>query len=130
MRGEQADALARCMASIDEGLRQITAHMRQRRERCTLAVETWVIPANGVLTRDWATPYASVTVANQGAQPMTVVSGTPGDVAPVNGPGAAVVMAGKAAAWNLAGYTLTIYGTAGDRVTLSVSTAEQPPAFG
>lgn len=130
MRREDSAALGQCLVSIEQGLGTITEHMRIRGTSCTLAVETWFIPPSGALSRDWAVPFASVAVANHSStDPVTVISGTGQNVPPTSGPGMAYIRALGAAAWNLSGYSLTIYGKAGELVTLSVFTREQPPAW-
>lgn len=126
---EDRAALGACLAQIEQGLSQITSSIRFLQKRCTLAVETWTLDTTGVLSRDWGVPFLSVAIANHGAADMTAVSGPAGNTAVTSGAGVALVKAGRAGCWPLYGNSLTIYGTAGDRLTLAVFTREQPPAW-
>lgn len=83
-----------------------------------------------------AGPAYSATIygltAAVAAQPLTLVAGTAGGTAaPANGPGVAVIPAGKGGVFNLRGHSLTIWGgTPGDVVTLQAFTHPQPPSWG
>lgn len=96
-----------------------------------LATETLIFPATGVIARDWTVPYGSVAVHNGSgtSQKVTVTNQGHGDRAPVSGLGVVPVPAGAAVTANLSGRTLTLYGTPGERVVLSVFTKSQPPAW-
>lgn len=98
----------------------------------TLTTETVVIPASGVVERTYQGGYGSVTIANPGAGSVTVSSSSGGDPAkpPTSGVGVFVVPTGRFATLPLRGHSLTIYGTAGATVVLSVSAKPLPPAFG
>lgn len=122
--------LGACLAGINHGLREITSKLQYAMDRKTLSVETWTIPTTGRIERSWNVPYRSVAIQHHGnTDPITVCSSPSQDDPPPDGPGTALLEANGAACWNLAGYDLTIYGTAGDRVTISVFTCEQPPAW-
>lgn len=95
-----------------------------------LAVETWQFDPAGIITRSWHVPYAAVAVDNHSTQPITATSGPPAASAPSSGQGVAVLPGSSAAVCELAGRTLTLYGTPGDSVTLQVFTDTQPPAYG
>jgi hypothetical protein len=98
-------------------------------QTAVLSAETWPLDANGILTRDWRVPFRSVAVASHSADPITVASGDPLQ-APPTGVGVVVIDAMKSSVCNIAGRSLTIYGTAGDLVTIQVFSQTQPPAWG
>lgn len=94
-----------------------------------LLTETLILDASGVASRDWSVPYGSVAVHNAGADPLTLVNGPAAGAAPVAGVGVVVVPSGAGVTANMTGRMLTLYGTAGAGVILSVFTRPQPPAF-
>lgn len=99
-----------------------------------LAVISGVIPAGGVITFDhFHAPFAAVAVnvVSTGATGITIVAGTvAGPGAPGPGPGVAFLPANKGGVWNLRGNALTIWGTAGDTVTVQAFTRPQPATWG
>ena len=95
-----------------------------------LATETIVIPAAGVVSRQWRVPFGSVAVANHGAGTLTMNPGPAQGQAPTSGPGVVKVAGYTGVTVNVAGRDLTIYGTPGALVVLSVFANPQPPAFG
>lgn len=94
-----------------------------------LGTETTALNAAGVASRDWVVPFGSIAVHNGGAGPLTISTAPLAETAPLTGTGVVVIPSGAAAVVNLAGRTLTLYGTAGARVVLSVFTKAQPPAW-
>jgi len=94
-----------------------------------LTTETLILDADGRASRDWSVPYGSVAVHNAGADTLTIVNGTPAAAAPMSGVGVVVIPSGSAMTANMAGRSLSLYGTAGACVVLSVFTRPQPPAF-
>lgn len=94
-----------------------------------LTTETLILDASGIASRDWSVPYGSVAVHNAGVDPLTIVNGPPAGAAPVAGVGVVVVPSGAGVTANMSGRMLTLYGTAGAGVILSVFTRPQPPAF-
>lgn len=74
----------------------------------------------------------TATTAAVAAQPLTLAAGTPsGATAPTQGPGVAVVPAGKGGVFNLRGNSLTVWGgTPGDVVTVQAFTQPQPVSWG
>lgn len=96
-----------------------------------LSTETLTFPASGVVTRSWSVPFGSVAVTSLSTLTVTVVAGEDTNgTAPTSGAGVALVAAGKGATYVLSGRALTLYGKAGDSVTVSVFTRPQPPAWG
>lgn len=92
---------------------------------CTLQISP-----QGFAQFDWPVSFASVAVTNLSAQPVTITTASPSDAAPMTGVGVAVVPATHGATHNLAGHCLTVYGTPGDRVTVSVFSRPSAPAWG
>lgn len=100
-----------------------------------LAVISGVIPAGGTfVTFDhFHAPFAAVAVnvVSAGATGITVVAGTvAGPGAPGPGPGVAFVPANKGGVFNLRGNALTIWGAAGDTITVQAFTKPQSPSWG
>lgn len=94
-----------------------------------LTTETLILDAAGQASRDWTVPYGSVAVHNAGPAALTIVNGTPTGSAPVSGIGVVVIPSGAGITANMAGRTLSLYGSPGAGVILSVFTKPQPPAF-
>lgn len=97
-----------------------------------LLTELIKLDGDGMATREFGTAMGSVAVANHSDANSVIVGGT-GAVSydpPDSGPGIALVRASKAQTLNLTGHVLTLWGTAGQLVTVQVFTKPQPPAFG
>lgn len=94
-----------------------------------LVTETLILDASGTAFRDWSVPYGSVAVHNAGADPLTIVNGTPAGSPPRSGVGVVVIPSGAAVTANMAGRALSLYGTAGAAIILSVFTRPQPPVY-
>jgi len=120
------------LSSLDTSVAAWTAAARSLlASRSVLACETWQFDSHGVITRSWHVPFASVAVdARASTQPVTVTSSPVSEVIPTSGVGLAVIPTGKAAVCNIAGRALTLYGKAGDTVTIQVFPAAQSPAWG
>lgn len=95
-----------------------------------LGVELAEFDDDGVITRQYGVPTGSVFVANHGTGNVVVSSGPQGPAAPGGGKGLGRVPAGSAQVINLASPNLTLYGTAGELVSLQVFTKPQPPTAG
>lgn len=94
-----------------------------------LVTETLILNATGQAARDWTVPYGSVAVHNAGADPLTVVNGTLAASAPSSGVGVVIIPSGAGVTANMAGRSLSLYGTPGAAIILSVFTRPQPPVY-
>ena len=115
------------LAEILAELRRLRATSTEAMTRLTsggavngvLGVETAAIGTAGVLTRSYGTPCGCIVVANPGTNTVTVVSGPPqGASAPTVGIGVTVIPASSWLAVPIGGPSWTIYGTAGDTVSV------------
>ena len=88
------------------------------------------LDANGQHTRSFEVPFAALTLANFGAATLVGVTAPPAAQAPGPGPGQVQVRTNTARTKSLAGTILTLYGTPGAMVDLTVHANPQPPAFG
>lgn len=124
--------LAPLLTALDGRLSMLAQVVREMFDASTLAVETWVFPASGIIERSWHVEFHAVAVTNLSTHPVTVTSSTAQTAAPTQGPGMAIVPGGGlgAAVHNLAGHTLTVYGTAGDTVVIEAYARPQNPAWG
>jgi hypothetical protein len=95
-----------------------------------LATQTLILDADGTKSRNWTVPYGSISVHNAGAGTLTITTSPLAGAAPTSGVGVIVVPSGIAEVANVAGRTLSFYGTPGAAVILSVFTKPQPPAWG
>jgi hypothetical protein len=94
-----------------------------------LETATLAIGADGFVTREYGVAAGAVQVFNlSGANDMTVVAGGPAGYIPPTGTGVSVVPAGKDRVINVAARQITIYGTAGDRVSFQVWTVGARPS--
>lgn len=125
-----SDEVMTSLGTMHDRLSTLTTVLRDMVVHECLTTVTLAFDTEGVATFDWSAGFASVAITNTSAQSVTVTAATPTDTAPLTGSGVALVPAGKGATYNLAGHALTLYGTAGDRVTLSVFSRPQPPAWG
>jgi hypothetical protein len=95
-----------------------------------LHTATVIIGARGYVEYDYPAGFASVALTNLSADTITATTATPSDAAPTRGTGVVLVPATRGAVYNLSSHSLTIYGTAGDAVVISVFSRPQPPAWG
>lgn len=122
---ELLDELARLRQATTQAAERLGALVINH----TLEVFTLAIPAEGYIEREWQVPAGCVVVDNHGANPMTVSSAGPGPAAPT-GTGAHRVPAGKLRAVNVASRHITVYGTAGDLVSVQALTTGAVPTLG
>ncbi|MGW5978765.1 hypothetical protein ACWFMH_19635 [Bacillus altitudinis] len=118
------------LGAVSDKVSALAAAIKEMVVAECLTTQTLQISPAGFAEFSYPVPFASVAVTNLSAQPLTVTTQTPAETAPVTGTGVAVVPANSGAAHNLAGRSLTVYGTAGDRVTLSIFTRPTAPAWG
>lgn len=76
-------------------------------------------------------PAAAVAVANpiDSGAVLTIAAGTPQASAPTQGAGVLRLDPGHAAVLPITGSSITLYGPAGELITLAVFSAPQPPSF-
>lgn len=89
--------------------------------------ELVVIPAAGFVERSCSAPFASVGIGNYGANTMTVAPDAGSQLAPTFGRGVKRIPAGGALVWALTGTVVTVWGTAGDVVLLTLWATPQAP---
>lgn len=129
--------------AVDQALLEQLAHLANQTTRQTelltglrglalndvLWAGTVTLDARGVGTVSNAVPFASFGVWHRGlAGDLVVVAGTEEGSPPNDGPGVfRDVGPGDALVWPATGSSLTIYGTAGDRVVVALWATLQPP---
>lgn len=129
MRKNDGESVA-ILGNIHAGITALADAAKSRNYCETLAVETWVFPPDGIISRQWAVDYRSVAVtAFSTTEKVTVSSSAPAESAPTTGAGTAVLAPGKCGVFNVAGRALTLYGKPGENVTISVFAKPQPPAW-
>jgi hypothetical protein len=124
------DPVLTAVGAVSDRVSALAAALKDMVIAECLVTTTLQIGPQGYGVFDWPVTFASIAVTNTSAQPVTVTTATPADTAPVTGVGVALVPANKGATYNLAGHCLTVYGNAGDRVTLSVFSRPSAPAWG
>jgi hypothetical protein len=92
-----------------------------------LSTETLILDGSGNAVRWWTVPFGSVAVHNTGANTLVLANQPMAGAAPASGVGVVLVPPNSAVCVNLVGRTLSLYGTIGARVVLSVFTKPQPP---
>jgi hypothetical protein len=122
--------LAHVLTGLDQRVTMLASALRGMRDHETLVIETIVIPASGVVDRDWQVEYHAVAVTSQSTQAVTLSSSPSASSAPPSGVGVAVIGPNRCGVFNLCGYSLSVYGKPGDTVTLEVLAKPQPPAWG
>jgi hypothetical protein len=137
MTRESKELTYAVLAELVQELKQDRATMTETFERFRSGIVNNVLlstlatfDAEGRIAFDWHAPYGSVAVAAHGAGNVTVTNAGPAASAPTGGRGVHLVKGAHAAVINLLGTTLTLYGTAGEQVSLQVFTKPQPPAYG
>ena len=132
---ETQERIATALAALSGQLREIgigITGLRNVVENNVIAVETRKIPGSGVLERNWQQRFACVTVRNFAAATNVVVTNAPEEaggipIAGAEGTGQWIVPGSTKDTINMAGETLTIYGTAGQFVSYQVFTRPQNP---
>ncbi|MFE7413132.1 hypothetical protein [Streptomyces laurentii] len=124
------DPVLTAVGAVSDRVSALAAALKEMVIAECLTTTTLQLNSQGYADFGWPVTFASVAVTNLSAQPVTLTTATPAEAAPVTGTGVAVVPAGSGATYNLAGHSLTVYGTPGDRVTLSVFSRPSAPAWG
>lgn len=127
---QQPTEVMTALGGIHDRVSALAAALKELVIAECLTTVTLAIGPAGYAEFDYPVPFASVAITNAGTTTMTAVGATVTDTAPTVGTGVALVAAGKGAVHNISSRVLTIYGTAGDHLTLSVFARPQPPAWG
>jgi len=120
------------MGGLIERLTEVAEYFRGQTLNHTLFSGTVVFDGNGVATfSSFDVPFASVRV-DAGSCSTTVVvhAAGPSDRAPVAGPGVHQVGPGGCETFPLTGNMLTLYGRAGENVSVVVRTRDTTPSSG
>lgn len=121
------------LATIERTMAVIAAACSRLAGAETLESGTFRIGEDGTLTRTWRVPFAGVAIENRSAADVVIEPSTNRGEAPTPaqaiGPGIFSIGPDRAGTYNISGYTLTIYGTPGDTVSLQVFARPQPPAW-
>lgn len=125
-----ASDVAAILALMDGHYGRILQHLHDLHWNDVLISGTFAFDANGQISLDFQVDYACVAIQSSSAQPVTVTAASPQSAAPATGRGVHKVPANKAATLNIREKALTLYGNAGDLVSLQIFTKPQPPAFG
>lgn len=119
------------LTSVHQTLTELVALTKGSAVNGVLESGTWVIPAGGVLTRDFTVPFGGVIVGNiDAAAPITLSPGYANSTAPREGVGVVVVGSGALVAHTIAGREFSVYGPVGARVYLVVTTKAPTPTAG
>ena len=114
------------LITLGNSMGDLTQFFKAPAPDAVLMSETVVLDGTGVYTASWPIIYASVAVASLGGAVTVSNSGLQADV-PDTGPGVFVVPAGGFASHNLRGQILSLYGTPGAAVDVTVFVRPQPP---
>lgn len=106
---------------------ELLGHLRGLIVNDVLLVATRTFDTNGIVSEDFPTPYGSVQVTNHSPATTVVVSADPPQSSPPGGAGTNKVPPWGSTTLGLHGRALTLYGTAGEQVSLQVSTRVWPP---
>lgn len=126
---ETQDKIALALSALSGQLREIgigVIGLRNVVENNVIATETKKFPASGaaVIERSWQQRFAAICIRNLSATSPITISNTPTQTGGVNtgmeGTGYWVIPAGSKDTINMAGETLTIYGTVGEFVSYQV----------
>lgn len=118
------------LGSVHDRVSALAAAIRELVIAECLHTTTLIINSRGYAEFDYTAGFASVAVTNLSADNVTITTSTPADAAPTRGTGVAIIPANRGAVYNLASHSLTVYGTPGDAVVLSIFSRPQPPAWG
>ncbi len=105
---------------------EMMAHVKGLITNDLLLVVLDTFDATGIISHDFPTPYGCVHVSNHGTAAVIVSADAPQQGAP-RGRGSARVDVGKGATLDLHGRALTLYGIAGEQVTIQVFSRTWPP---
>ena len=101
---------------------------RELRRSKVIEAASFKFNANGVIERNYPIPYNSVTVISQSSAKVIGANQPNAGAAPSEGQGTIYVGPLGFGTYNIAGHSLTLYGTPGDYVTIIVDACTQQPA--
>jgi hypothetical protein len=128
---KQHTDVAPLITALDTRVNMLANVLRDLLDATTLECGTYTIPSSGVFEKSWHVGFHSVSVANLGAASLTVSSSPAGEAAPGGGPGVVTIPPSPARrTHNLAGNTLSVYGTAGTSFVLEVFARPMLPLGG
>lgn len=122
------DAVLDALTALKSELTTMATAFREVQYSRVLETASFKFNASGVISRDYPVPYAAVTIVSQSGSTVTAANQTPAAAAPTEGQGVAKVGPYGVGTYNLAGRSLTLYGTPGDYVTITVYVRAQTPA--
>ena len=128
-RDQAAAGAGALLAQIEAHLGGIFSALKAPPLNDVLGQTAVVLPASGVWSRSWPQPFSSVSVANLGAQPITVTQANSLG-APSEGPGVAVVAGGYSRVVALRGTELVIWGPPGTPLDVTVYARPREPSSG
>jgi hypothetical protein len=125
----QTDVMT-AIGAVSDRVSALAAAIKEMVVAECLHTATVIIGGAGYVEYDYPATFASVALTNCSEDTITATTATPADTAPVRGTGVVIVPAGKGAVYNLSSHSLTLYGTPGGQVVVSVFSRPQPPAWG
>jgi hypothetical protein len=108
---------------------EIAAQLRGLTLNGVMRSETLKLDADGRAHRNFSAPYAAVGLWAYDSE-ITASSGPVQQLAPTDGIGVIYLPAQRAIVWPLAGTELSIYGTEGARVLVTLFSTPQVPSIG
>lgn len=118
---QHLERIAKTIAELNRGPRVLETRTLTIPAQSQLPVGELDDGAPGVWTGDrYRIPFAAIAVENTGTSAVIVTTGPPQSSAPGGGQGQVIVPATSYAAWNMAGSVVTIYGTPGTQLSLTV----------
>lgn len=118
------------LGSVHDRLSALAAAIKELVIAECLTTTTLQFGGGGYVEYDYPGGFASLAVLNTSTMLVTVSASTPQDVAPLTGVGVGLCPPSKGTVHNISAHSVTLYGNPGDRVTLSVFSRPQPPAYG
>lgn len=118
------------LGSVHDRVSALAAAIRELVIAECLTTVTLAFGPDGYVEFDYPGTFASLSILNTSDQLVTVSASTPQETAPLTGIGVGLCPAGMGTVHNISAHSVTLYGNSGDRVTLSVFSRPQPPAWG
>jgi hypothetical protein len=128
-RDQAAAGAGALLAQMEAHLGGIFSALKAPPVNDVLGQTAAIIPASGVWSRSWPQAFASVSVANLGAAPITVTQANSIN-APSEGPGVAIVAGGYSRVVALRGTELAIWGPPGTPLDVTVYARPREPSSG
>lgn len=118
--------LLQALTALSESSTQLAATVRALTPNGVLDVFYDVFGADGYLYRTYPVPVGSIAVVNHGAAAVTYTSEAPTTGAPYRGRGTQKIEGKSALTIPVAGRAFTLWGTAGEAVSVQVFVSLQP----